>query len=94
MRTSISGALALPALMGTAAAGPGIAAGTHAVADKASCERAVREVRAERDYADITNKLKTELDEMLAIAGELCSRGKFSSAERLLSIARGMVAGD
>lgn len=93
MRTIL--ALSLAAPLALALAGPAAAQKNQpVVSDKASCEQAVKDATAARNGADVSEKVKTEVDEMLKIAEHLCTQANFVYAEQLLAISRGMVAGE
>lgn len=64
------------------------------VVDKASCVQAVEDAKTARNEGDVSQAVKVEVDDLLRIAEHLCGEANFVYAERLLAIARGMVAGE
>lgn len=62
------------------------------VRDKATCTQAVADARTSAADAQVNDKTRGEINDMIRIAEHLCGEANFVYAETLLSIARGMGA--
>ena len=69
-------------------------AGAQVVKDKPTCEQAVADAKEGLATASVGARSQTEAEDMIRIAGHLCTQANFVYAERLLEIVRGMTASE
>jgi len=62
------------------------------VTSKKTCIRAVADAREASADAAISQKAKSQVEDLIRISEHLCTQANFVYAERLLAIARGMAA--
>ncbi len=69
-----------------------LAASAQVVTSKKTCIRAVADAKEASADADVSQKIKDEVADLIRISEHLCTQANFVYAERLLAIARGLTA--
>lgn len=62
------------------------------VFDKPSCTRALADAVQARNAAQVSNKIRGQLDEMIRSSEELCLKNDYAGADRMMELVRGMAA--